>query len=79
MSAAIIVQLRRVEGSLTRLLGTVQRRGFEFESVDAQIRPENNQWQVKLVFCPTARDVNLLCRQIQRLYEVTYVESVLEK
>jgi len=65
------VLLDQAEGALLRLLGTVERRGFALsgmhaDSTDAGILAVRLQLE-------GARDLQVLCRQIERLIDVRAV------
>jgi len=71
---ALVVRLRRTEGALLRLIGLVQRRGFEI--VDIATAPaDTGVWRVRLDL-ESARDKGPLVRQIEKLYDVVAVDAV---
>jgi len=65
---ALGLVLSRSEGALLRLLGTVQRRGFEIIGLSTQPR-DADTWIV-LMQLNSARDVGTLKRQVEKLYDV---------
>lgn len=65
---ALGLVLARSEGALLRLLGTVQRRGFEIAGLSTQPR-DADTWIV-LMQLSSARDVQTLKRQVEKLYDV---------
>ncbi len=71
---ALVVRLRRTEGALLRLLGLVQRRGFEIADI-ATTAAEAGVWRVRLELM-SARDPGPLARQIEKLYDVVAVDAV---
>jgi acetolactate synthase regulatory subunit len=62
------VLLRRSEGALLRLIGTVQRRGFEVVDI-ATFAQDTDSWLVMLKV-ESARELRLLERQVEKLYDV---------
>jgi acetolactate synthase regulatory subunit len=71
---ALVVRLRRTEGALLRLIGLVQRRGFEIADI-ATAPAEAGVWRVRLDL-ESARDPVPLARQIEKLYDVVAVDAV---
>lgn len=65
---ALGLVLSRGEGALLRLLGTIQRRGFEIVGLTTQPR-DADTWIV-LMQLSSARDVQCLKRQVEKLYDV---------
>lgn len=65
---ALGLVLARTEGALLRLLGTVQRRGFEIAGLSTQPR-DADTWIV-LMQLNSSRDVQTLKRQVEKLYDV---------
>ncbi len=62
------VLLRRSEGALLRLIGTVQRRGFEVTDIATHAQDQDS-WLVMLKV-ESARELRLLERQVEKLYDV---------
>jgi acetolactate synthase II small subunit len=72
MKHTLQIQLRATEGAIIRALGTVERRGFRLEKVtvgEAQGDGHNMQLTVS-----GDRPVALLKRQLERLYDIIWVE-----
>jgi acetolactate synthase regulatory subunit len=67
------VVLVRGEGALVRLLGTVERRGFMLQGVQTREDANDAGRVVVALELLGARDVGVLCRQIERLFEVERV------
>jgi len=65
------VLLDQAEGALLRLLGTVERRGFALSGMHADAT-EAGGLAVRL-HLEGARDLQVLCRQIERLIDVREV------
>jgi acetolactate synthase regulatory subunit len=59
-----------------RLLGTVERRGFALHGVNTSKDTEDAGRVIVLLELRGARDVGVLCRQIERLFEVERVSVV---
>jgi acetolactate synthase II small subunit len=70
VSEPLRLLLRPAEGALLRLLGTVQRRGFELAAVRTTPQADGALWLVELQLAPGPRDVANLRRQIEKLYDV---------
>ncbi len=68
------VLLDQAEGALLRLLGTVERRGFALSGMSADTT-EAGALAVRLQL-EGARDLQVLCRQIERLIDVREVRLV---
>lgn len=71
--SALTVRLRRTEGALLRLLGLVQRRGFEIVDIATE-QAEAGVWRVRLDL-ESPRDTGPLARQIEKLYDVVAVDG----
>ncbi len=67
------LRLRPEHGALQRVLVHTGRRGFEPVSLTA--RPDGDAMSVELEV-RGARDITLLARTLERLYEVTSVDVV---
>ena len=64
------VLLDQAEGALVRLLGTVERRGFTLAGMSADSTEAGTRVRLQL---DGARDLLVLCRQIERLIDVREV------
>ena len=71
MSHSMEVLLDQAEGALLRLLGTVERRGFALSGLSAD-QTDAGALAVRLQL-DGARDLQVLCRQIERLIDVRAV------
>ncbi len=58
------------EGALIRVLGTVERRGYSLNSL--HVEKTDNRMQVSIQI-ESERDANILCRQLDRLFDVQSV------
>lgn len=70
MSERLHLLLKRTEGALVRLLGTVQRRGFEVAAIHTYPHEDADIWRVELELADGDRDISLLERQLEKLYDV---------
>jgi acetolactate synthase II small subunit len=71
MSRSMEVLLDQAEGALLRLLGTVERRGFALAGLSAD--PTGAGVLAVTLQLDGARDLQVLCRQIERLIDVRAV------
>jgi len=70
MSCCLELALDRAEGALLRVLGTIERRGWNVLSVNAASTAQTYSVNVTL---EGERDPEILCRQLQRLVDVQEV------
>lgn len=73
MSCSLELALDRAEGALLRVLGTIERRGWNVLTVNAA--SDSRSYTVNLTLDGT-RDPDLLCRQLERLIDVQAVRLV---
>lgn len=73
MSCCLELALDRAEGALLRVLGTIERRGWNVLSVNAASTAQAYAVNVTL---EGERDPEILCRQLQRLVDVREVAVV---
>ena len=76
MNALVHVRIRRTEGCLVRLLGLVQRRGYDVRNVTAQLTADEKAFDVVLTvraIAPANRPLDVLLRMIDKLYDVESV------
>jgi acetolactate synthase-1/3 small subunit len=73
IKSTIRVRLKRVDGSLLRLLGLMGRRGFEVASMVAR-RTDDGRWIDVTVELESDRPVDVLGRQIGKLFDVVTVQ-----
>ncbi|GIX35447.1 MAG: hypothetical protein KatS3mg126_1226 [Lysobacteraceae bacterium] len=66
--AELHLTLAAAEGALVRLLGTIERRGFRIDAVEATSDPRGLRVRVRLA--DGGRPVEVLIRQLQRLADV---------
>ena len=75
MRNTIRVRLKRAEGSLLRTLGLVNRRSFEVVGVAARLT-DDERWLDAELTLESDRSIDVLCRQIDKLFDVVRVERV---
>jgi acetolactate synthase II small subunit len=73
MSCSLELALDRAEGALLRVLGTIERRGWNVLTVNAA--SDSRSYTVSLTL-DGARDPDVLCRQLERLVDVQTVKLV---
>lgn len=73
MNCSLELALDRAEGALLRVLGTIERRGWQVLSVNAA--SDSRSYTLSLTL-DGARDPDILCRQLQRLVDVQAVRVV---
>ncbi|MEO8671440.1 MAG: ACT domain-containing protein [Tahibacter sp.] len=71
MSTHLTLALDRAEGALMRVLGTVERRGWDVLAVNAA-SADGVSYAVELIL-GGPRDPQVLCRQLERLIDVREV------
>lgn len=65
--------LRRAEGSLARVIGTAERRGFRPVSVDGETQTDGDRWHLRLAV-EGERPAEALRAQLEKLYDCLAVE-----
>jgi acetolactate synthase II small subunit len=74
------LQLDRAEGSLQRLIGLIERRGFEIDHMTVgEHDADTRSLAVGVRARDTGRCVDILGRQIDRLYGVRRMPSAAEE
>ena len=76
MSRTFEIDLDHSEGALVRVLGTVERRGFELLELSAD-KPDADSYSI-LLRLDSERDPDVLCRQLERLIDVRAVRLLPE-
>ena len=71
MTRTFEIDLDHSEGALLRVLGTVERRGFELVELNAD-KPDADSYSIRLRV-DSERDPDVLCRQLERLVDVRAV------
>lgn len=70
----IQITIRRVEGAIIRTLGLIERRGFAVTSVSTNDSACETEMTLALTVESPERSVEVLIRQIGRLYDVCRVQ-----
>ena len=70
MSRCLKITLAASEGALIRVLGTVERRGYSLSSLHVEKDKSNMRVSMQI---ESDRDANVLCRQLDRLFDVQSV------
>ena len=70
MSRRLEITLAATEGALIRVLGTVERRGYSLSSLHVEKDKSNMRVSMQI---ESDRDANVLCRQLDRLFDVQNV------
>ena len=70
MSRRLEITLAATEGALIRVLGTVERRGYSLSSLHVEKDKSNMRVSMQI---ESDRDANVLCRQLDRLFDVQSV------
>lgn len=70
MSRRLEITLAATEGALIRVLGTVERRGYSLSSLHVEKVKSNMRVSMQI---ESDRDANVLCRQLDRLFDVQNV------
>jgi acetolactate synthase II small subunit len=70
MSRRLEITMAANEGALIRVLGTVERRGYSLSTL--HVEKTDNSMQVSMQI-ESDRDANILCRQLDRLFDVQSV------
>lgn len=66
--------LRRAEGALVRVLGTVERRGFRPLNVDGEAQCDGDRWHLRLAV-EGEREAAALTAQLAKLHDCLAVEA----
>ncbi len=75
MSKTIHVELDRAEGSLLRIIGLIERRGFHIDGMVMEGAGDNRTMAIHVTPRDATRHVDVLHRQIDRLYGVRRFDS----
>jgi len=77
MTDRIEIEFRPSEGAILRLIGLVERRGFEVRGVDLPQMNTQSDARMDLTVQPrdAGRKMSTLCAQISKIYGVNAVRS----
>lgn len=74
MNHTLEIQLKPTEGALLRTLGLIESRGYRL--LDVHLKPRvRDQHQLSIAVNAAGRNVEVLSRQIQRLFDVVSVTA----
>ena len=76
MSKTIHLELDRAEGSLQRIIGLIERRGFHIDAMTMSGEGTHRTLAVHVRPCDANRHVDVLSRQIDKLYGVRRPDTV---
>jgi acetolactate synthase II small subunit len=79
MSKTIHIELDREDGSLQRLIGLIERRGFHIDGMTMAGSGDNRSVAVQVRGRDASRQVDVLSRQIDRLYGMRQYSPVEER
>lgn len=74
MIARINIRIRRVEGSIIRTLGLIERRGFAVTDISTQDSACADEMQLALTVESPGRSIDHLVHQIRKLFDVREVQ-----
>ncbi len=77
MASELTIRMRPSEGALLRVLGTIERRGFALNEVHT--RSVSDGVELSMHIDADARPVEVLVRQLNRLYDVREAWLVSER
>ena len=71
------VTMTCLEGSIVRLIGVVERRGFILEAIDMPLQEDKECQTIRLTLSliDDKRDIATLQRQVERLQHIKHVEN----
>lgn len=75
MSDTIHIQIDRADGSLQRLIGLVERRGFHIDGINMADEGAMRRIALTVRGRDTARSIDNLGRQIDRLFGVARIQA----
>jgi acetolactate synthase regulatory subunit len=67
------LKIDRVEGAIIRTLGLIERRGFTVTSISTATGESEHQMEMTVELNSAGRSVEVLARQVARLFDVTSV------
>jgi acetolactate synthase II small subunit len=70
MNHTLRMSIQKVEGAMIRLLGLIERRGFSVTAMNARADDAAQQVEITLQLRSKGRSVEVLTRQIEKLYDV---------
>jgi acetolactate synthase-1/3 small subunit/acetolactate synthase II small subunit len=76
MSERITIKFRKSEGALVRLIGLVERKGWEVRGLDLTEGVQDDSTQMKVSLAPRdgTRAIEVLCRHVAKMHDVFGIE-----
>jgi acetolactate synthase regulatory subunit len=68
MNHELTIEMDAIEGAMIRVLGTIERRGFELLAVSSE--RQGNAMQLKVEVDGGERSIEVLARQLQRVIDI---------
>lgn len=75
MSDILHLNIDRADGSLQRLIGLIERRGFHIDGMTLRDEGADRRVELAVRGRDAARNVEILGRQIDRLFGVTRIHA----
>ena len=66
-------EMDRIEGAIVRTLGLIERRGFTVTGISTATGESEHQMEMTLELSTAGRSVEVLARQVARLFDVSSV------
>lgn len=73
MNHTMTLKMDRIEGAIVRTLGLIERRGFTVTGISTATGETEHQMEMTLELNTAGRSVEVLARQVARLFDVSSV------
>ena len=73
MNHTMTLKMDRIEGAIVRTLGLIERRGFTVTGISTATGDAEHQMEMTLELNTAGRSVEVLARQVARLFDVSSV------
>ncbi len=73
MNHTMTLRIDRVEGAIIRTLGLIERRGFTVTGISTATGESEHQMEMTVELSTAGRSVEVLARQVARLFDVSSV------
>jgi acetolactate synthase regulatory subunit len=73
MNHTMTLKIDRVEGAIIRTLGMIERRGFTVTGISTATGEAEHQMEMTVELHSAGRSVEVLARQVARLFDVSSV------
>ncbi len=73
MNHTMTLKIDRVEGAIIRTLGMIERRGFTVTGISTAAGEAEHQMEMTVELQTAGRSVEVLARQVARLFDVSSV------